>query len=329
MPNSRITLYLPDLAAVLRRPSKPHLLQLGKILSRAIAKPVAGDAALLADCFGLQPEQIAVASLEQLAITGVADTAYWWRADPVHLAADRDQLVMLPRTSLAVTGDEMRQLAETFNRNYGAEGFQLEFRQPEHGYLRVPANWHCLSWNPAWVEGQVVTEFMPAGPHSDALKKLMTEIQMLWHEHPVNQAREAAGKPAINSLWLWGGGRLPDKVTQPPERVIAGLPLVRGLAKLAGQASDSWSADLDLRNVEGDWLIALSVHDFSWDVHRLEQELVAPLWRALFRGWVQQIRFYPGGDHLYELTRRRACRFWRRTRPVSELLRGPNDQPAD
>ena len=29
---------------------------------------------------------------------------------------------------------------------------------------------------------------------------------MLLHAHPVNEAREARGEPAVNSLWLWGAG---------------------------------------------------------------------------------------------------------------------------
>src|SRR5690606_18290880 len=30
-------------------------------------------------------------------------------------------------------------------------------------------------------------------------------LQMLWFDHPVNQAREARGLRPINSLWLYGG----------------------------------------------------------------------------------------------------------------------------
>src|SRR3546814_1649888 len=33
----------------------------------------------------------------------------------------------------------------------------------------------------------------------------MYELQMLWFDHPVNQARTENGLPAINSLWVFGG----------------------------------------------------------------------------------------------------------------------------
>ena len=325
MPNSRVTLYIPGLAAVLLRAGADHRPLLEKFFSRAESRQVSNEVAILAECFGLNAESLAIAPLERFADVGRRDEGCWWRADPVHLTADRDQLVMLPQAALAVTGDEARKLAETFNQSYGAEGFVLETPQPDRWYLRVPVDWHCRSWNPMLVKGQAVAEFMPSGADENPVRKLMTEIQMLLHEHPVNQAREAAGQPTINSLWLWGGGRLSAQVEHALVRITTSLPLVRGLARLAGQIGESWPADFSAPSVAGDWLIALSIQDFDGDASRLESGLLAPLWRALLRGRIQQIRFYPGGDHLYELTRRSARRFWRRARPMSERLREPNE----
>ena len=59
---------------------------------------------------------------------------------------------------------------------------------------------------------------------------------MLFHSHPVNDAREAAGEPTVNSVWFWGGGVLPDAL----DPVFAGVwgddPLARGLARASGVA---------------------------------------------------------------------------------------------
>jgi len=150
-------------------------------------------AAVLAECFGLPAEDFPVAALERLADSGTRDRSIWWRADPAQLLADRDQLVMVPQATLAVTLGEMRQIADTFNTAYAAEGYRLEFPEAERGHLQVPADWHCYSWNPASVANRAVTEFMPCGPDQMPVRKLMTEIQMLLYGHPVNLAREAAG----------------------------------------------------------------------------------------------------------------------------------------
>ena len=302
---------------------------LEKLLCRAHATPVNTAAAVLAECFGLPAEDFPVAALERLADSGTRDTSGWWRADPVQLLADRDQLVMVPQTSLAATLEEMRQIADTFNTAYAAEGYRLEFPEAQRGYLQVPADWHCHSRNPASVVNQAVTEFMPCGPDQMPLRKLMTEIQMLLYEHPVNLAREAAGRPLINTLWLWGGGRLPEQATRSPARVIAGLPLARGLAKLAGKHSESWPADLNLRGTHGDCLIAMSLRDFGDETARLQRELLAPIWHAVRRGRIRELHLYPGGKRLFKLMRWSGLRFWRRTQAFSELWHEPNDAKAD
>ena len=47
---------------------------------------------------------------------------------------------------------------------------------------------------------------MPTGPDARALRRLMAELQMLLHEHPVNQRRARAGAPEVNAIWLHGLG---------------------------------------------------------------------------------------------------------------------------
>ncbi|MCA9132947.1 MAG: 2,3-bisphosphoglycerate-independent phosphoglycerate mutase, partial [Planctomycetales bacterium] len=79
----------------------------------------------------------------------------------------------------------------------------------------------------------------PRGPGSDLLTELMQRSVPLFREHPVNQARLAAGlKPATN-IWLWGQGRSP-RLPSFEERfglrgaMITAVDLLRGLAALMG-----------------------------------------------------------------------------------------------
>lgn len=60
-------------------------------------------------------------------------------------------------------------------------------------------------------------------PQEDSLRewrRLLNEIQMVWHEHPVNIARAERGEVPINSLWLFGGakGWSPTQVAVQPTR---------------------------------------------------------------------------------------------------------------
>jgi hypothetical protein len=47
---------------------------------------------------------------------------------------------------------------------------------------------------------------LPRGDHAKAWRRWLSEIQMLLHEHPVNAARDAAGRAPVTGLWLSGGG---------------------------------------------------------------------------------------------------------------------------
>ncbi|HEX5340830.1 MAG TPA: hypothetical protein VFX47_08105 [Gammaproteobacteria bacterium] len=313
-----VTLVLPDLARLAN--AVPRLPALETLLARAhrLPAPQYGLDGLLAACFGLPSAVLAIAALTRLADTGARDTACWFRADPVHLAADRDQLVMLPLPTLDVQAEEAQALAGTFNRLYADDGFRIEMRLPSRWYLRVPENMNCVTHDPARVAGGPVFDFMPSGVDAPRLKQLMNEMQMLFHEHPVNQAREAAGKPVINTAWLWGGGSLPQKTTQGSQRVLTDMPLVRGLALFTGSQAAEWPGSLEAVMAAQSGLLALQVEDVM-AAAKIETQVVRPLLTGLRRGDMQTLDIYPGGPTIYRLTRAALYRFWRRRRALAEL----------
>lgn len=53
------------------------------------------------------------------------------------------------------------------------------------------------------VLGKDVTHFLPTGYEQAFWRNIMTEWQMLLHNHPVNQQRRAEGKCVVNGIWLW------------------------------------------------------------------------------------------------------------------------------
>lgn len=48
---------------------------------------------------------------------------------------------------------------------------------------------------------QEISPYMPSGKDSASWRLWMTEVQMLFHSHPVNLARQAAGKKTVD--WVW------------------------------------------------------------------------------------------------------------------------------
>ena len=67
----------------------------------------------------------------------------------------------------------------------------------------------------------------------------MKKSQEILREHPVNQARRAAGKTEATSAWFWGQGTRPAVPTLKERfglegSVISAVDLVNGVGRLAG-----------------------------------------------------------------------------------------------
>jgi hypothetical protein len=155
---------------------------------------------------------------------------------------------------------------------------------------------------------------------------MMNELQMLLHDHPVNIAREARGEPAINSLWFWGGGKLPGTLTPQLNALYSDHPLAMGLAQHAGVPRHAVPADASelLANMPHGQVVVL-LDGLEWPAHyndiegwldelqQLERAWFAPVLEAsLVIDACQCIRFHTG---------RRAQRaFWKRQYPFEARL---------
>jgi 2,3-bisphosphoglycerate-independent phosphoglycerate mutase len=89
------------------------------------------------------------------------------------------------------------------------------------------------------IPDQPIAGHLPAGPGSDLLRNLMTQSRTILANHPVNQARRAAGKRPATQIWLWGQGQAPNirpfkEVYGPRGAIISAVDLVRGVGVLLG-----------------------------------------------------------------------------------------------
>lgn len=92
---------------------------------------------------------------------------------------------------------------------------------------------------PHEIADQAIGAHLPSGERSEEVRDLMKRSKAILAEHPVNRARQAAGKNPATQLWLWGQG---SALTLPSyqERfglsggVVTAVDLVRGLGRLAG-----------------------------------------------------------------------------------------------
>ena len=231
------------------------------------------------------------------AIAGGADPgdASWVRADPVHLRVMRDHVTMVPGEGFDLPQAEAEALSEALNRHFAG---QLEFLVCE------PRRW-CARLSDDAAPGDT----------------LLNEAQMLLHAQPVNEAREARGEPAINSLWFSGAGRAPGSAHSRWQSVAADDPAVRGAGHLAGARHRPLPASAQ------EWLDRLpedGCHFALLDARQallaeLEQRWFAPLLAALRAGRIGMVTLHvpdAAEEVSFETIRGDLRRFWRRAKPI-------------
>ncbi|MGM0594939.1 MAG: hypothetical protein ACQETD_10410 [Pseudomonadota bacterium] len=313
-----LTLLLPELELLLPEGREwPPMPTLQRLLSRADHQPLSdGHYAGLMALLGLRGDE--AAPLRALG-EGLASGEGWWLcADPVHLVADRDQLYLSAHRALAIRQDEADRLIASLNHLYADEEWRFHAPAPDRWYLQLPAARALTTTPTEQAMGSPVGEVLPTGPDAMVWQRVMTECQMLLHSESVNIEREAEGQPAINSLWFWGGGKLPAPGADVQWRyVVADDPLLLGLAVLHGVETLPQEAALK----EG----VASQGDTLWQaqadsLEALETQVLAPLMGLLQSGELSQLALWLPGRGVWSLERKMVRRWWRRNRPLSSLL---------
>ena len=236
-PIMHCTLLVPDLLLPRHSGAEPyrdlHLPALAQLLARARGttfEPLSMEAWLCEAFEVARQHDWPVAPLTFALDGGDPGRAYWLRCDPVHLSAHRGQLVLTDSSTFEPTADEARALTAALSTHFALDG--LVFRAPHRTrwYLdleRIPALFTRALPD---VAGKDIDRYLPSGDDSLRWHHVMNEIQMLLHAHPVNLAREALNQPAINSIWLWGGGVNPAVRGRRFTRVWSDDALARALA---------------------------------------------------------------------------------------------------
>jgi hypothetical protein len=194
--------------------------------------PLKGTEAWLARAF-LLPGDAPVAPVS-LAGDDAPRAGAWLRADPVHMRVGQDSVTLHDASILAVTRPEADALGAALKAHFAADGLELVTPHPERWYVRVPEGEMPVTTPLPLATGHNVFGLLPKGTGRINWGSAITEAQMVLSNHEVNSAREAANQPAINSVWFWGGGVMPERVESSYALLYASEPFARGLGKLAG-----------------------------------------------------------------------------------------------
>jgi hypothetical protein len=266
-----------------------------------------------------------VARLAQLASDTVAG---WACAQPVHLAAAMDHLRLAPLQQAQLTTTDRAALAASINTHFSDRGFKFDAFVDNTWLLRSMSALDCQSHDPALVAGHNIHDYMPSGPDGAYVRSLMNEIQMVLHEHPVNESRARRNEPVINALWLWGfGAPLPaEQCVASAPLPINGLPALRDVPLLAddawlrgiwhvhGRETTVWTPRQPAPDLARDSCIAVSqppAGDTTQALVEIDGTLLAPLRSALAAGDLDGIELLIGSRVLHIEASAR-FKFWKR-----------------
>lgn len=243
------------------------------------------------------------------------------RVEPLGADADHQGMFRIPGALLEIAREEAEDLAAAFRETFGADGLRLE--------IAAPARWY-LAWEEAGADARAWRGFpgpaalmgaatRPAPPEAD-LRRLLSEVEMLFHAHAVNDLRRERAAPVVAGLHPWGGGSLAAgtvPVAQggraPEEPYLAGL---RRLGTVPGNSAVR-AAPGAVDAVGIAWPLAVETVDAA-QLAAIEQDWAAPLLALLRRGRLAGVRIVTARA-VHETRRTDALRVWRRPRPLDEL----------
>jgi hypothetical protein len=261
------------------------------------------------------------------------------RIDPVHLRAEPQGAIVIRGEALALARDDAVALAAELAGIRGRPA--PEVFDATRWYL--PLGDELETTPPSAVVGPATRTALPGGPDGAVWRAWLTEAQMILHASPVNERREAAGLPPVNSVWVWGSGamNLPD--TPRFDRVLSSDPVARGIGlayQLRGRevsVADIPASMVSLLSTVKSWgagerkaLVVLpqlhglatsgNVESWRRGVTWIDEDWLAPAIDAIRSGTLERVVLDMPPHGTLTLDPRALRRFWRWRQPFATLL---------
>lgn len=323
-------------AQTIKRPEDPQqsipTRSLDKLFSHGTRKPQTPEALedSAVELFGVAyPENTdpPVGAIAYFGETGEPVQDWCMCVDLVHLQPRGDQLYLFAGEELAIRPAERETLLRSLQDFYAGENWRFQATASNRWYLFLTHPPAIRTHSLTIAKGRDVDSHLPFGADEMEWHRKLNEVQMLFHDSPVNRQREARDELSLNSLWFWGGGRLPKSADAVRwDHVFTDEPLFKGLGRLTGAHLSPVPDTIDrLMALSSDGEASLVTLGDLWsDSHahdprqhatllsRLDQDWIAGSLAAVTDGRIERITLI---DPIYgevSLTRRQARSWWRR-----------------
>lgn len=273
--------------------------------------------------------QLPAAALRASALMLEQDSR-WLCLDPIHLRVERTQLIVQDPAALQLTQAEAEALLADLAPLLDELG-RPGISSPHEWHFHLHAESDIRTTPLADAIGLNGDQLMPKAANVKVWRRVLNEVQITLHEHPVNLARTARGLPAVNSLWPWGEGML-DASKPDWNYIQADGALWQGLARHIG-GDCQWSALPErYEHCQGKTLVvqpsletSARYHDaLQWlaAMQALETNWFAPLMQALQDGSLKQLVLHGHGEGqalTLTVSGSNKLNFWRKPAPLTAL----------
>ena len=229
----------------------------------------------------------AAAALSWVGEGGALKAGTWMQISLVHFSAGLNDVHIASPTD--VTDDQLQQLMSSLQPLLALSGFDLQRSTQGNWYLWCAAVLDVHTTNLNATVSTRSYDILPTGTDAPPVRRLLTEVQMLLNQHPINQQREAHGLAPLNAAWINGAGSPPVATSSTLQRIMSDQPYVLGLCDQLNVTC--WpvprSVDELLAVREDDQVLVLADEVASFD-----RQWLQPLLRASVRGYVGEFHLY-------------------------------------
>jgi len=160
--------------------------------------------------------------------------------------------------------------------------------------------------------GLDLIEHVVSGADGRRWRALLSEVEIALHHHPYNAQRINAGQLPVNSLWLWGGGVLPERIGTKVARFYSNDETALALAAAAGVAAllEPLSHVCERGGEEG----ATCVFDLTAlrTISELDAHWLSPVMHALTSSEISRVHLDTEDGQRWNLRPAHRWRFWRK-----------------
>jgi hypothetical protein len=243
---------------------------------------------------------------------------FWLHLQPMHFVAGLDRLTaVLLHGASSVARAELAELEPTIAAHLRHTGMELVTTSHGDWLVHSARTLDVQTLPPETAAASPLEQAMPRGRDAPALRRLMTELQMLLHEHPVNVERQRRGVPEINAVWFHGSGEIGDLQRYALPQAFGDDLYLRGIYRLNDSEVTSAPPDTQalLARISSRAVAVVAADD----VDALEAAWIAPLSRALAAGAIARLEIVIDSWSV-TIARHALLKFWRGTRPPAEWV---------